>query len=270
MPALSSAEGSARFDKFSEDARSVLTAAQEEALRFNQNNIGTEHLLLALVRPEGGPATEVLRNLGIDLERLLVAVRKNLVRGHRSVYGEIPFSPGAEKAIELAFDEARRLRHKDVGAQHLLVGLVREAEGIAARVLESMGVSLERVRAALVSPPRSARIIDGRAIAQEVRAEVARRARSLARRGVTPGLALILVGDNPSSISYVRSKGDAAEEAGIFSETFHLSDTISQEELTSRILDVDEDRRFHALLVQLPLPSHLDEATAVNAIDRAR
>src|SRR3990172_436833 len=69
--------------------------------------------------------------------------------------------------------------------------------------------------------------------AGQVRAEAARRARSLARRGVTPGLALILVGDNPSSISYVRSKGDAAEEAGIFSETFHLSDTISQEELTS-------------------------------------
>src|SRR3989337_1975885 len=70
--------------------------------------------------------------------------------------------------------------------------------------------------------------------------------------GAPPGLALILVGDNPSSISYVRSKGDAAEEAGIFSETFHLSDPISQEELTSRILDLDEDPRFHALLVQLP------------------
>ena len=120
---------------------------------------------------------------------------------------------------------------------------------------------------ALSSAEGSARIIDGRAIAQEVRAEVARRARSLARRGVTPGLALILVGDNPSSISYVRSKGDAAEEAGIFSETFHLSDTISQQELVSRILDVEEDPRFHALLVQLPLPPHLDEATAVNAID---
>jgi methylenetetrahydrofolate dehydrogenase (NADP+)/methenyltetrahydrofolate cyclohydrolase len=113
----------------------------------------------------------------------------------------------------------------------------------------------------------SARIIDGRAIAQEVRAEVARRARRLARRGVSPGLALILVGDNPSSASYVRSKGNAAEEAGIFSETFHLGDTVSQEELTSRILDVEEDPRFHALLVQLPLPRHLDEATAVNALD---
>jgi len=113
----------------------------------------------------------------------------------------------------------------------------------------------------------SARIIDGRAIAAQVRAEVARRARALAKRGVTPGLALILVGDNPSSISYVRSKGDAAEQAGIFSETFHLSDSISQQELSSRILDVEEDPRFHALLVQLPLPRHLDEATAVNAID---
>src|SRR3989337_3994708 len=84
---------------------------------------------------------------------------------------------------------------------------------------------------------------------------------------IIDGRALIQVGDNPSSISYVRSKGDAAEEAGIFSETFHLSDTISQEELTSRILDVDEDPRFHALLVQLPLPRHLDEGAAVNAID---
>src|SRR3989337_4334534 len=84
---------------------------------------------------------------------------------------------------------------------------------------------------------------------------------------IIDGRALIQVGDNPSSRSYRRSKGDAAEEAGIFSETFHLSDTISQEELTSRILDVDEDPRFHALLVQLPLPRDLDEATAVNATD---
>lgn len=113
----------------------------------------------------------------------------------------------------------------------------------------------------------SALIIDGRAIAQEVRAEVAQRARRLAERGITPGLALILVGENPSSISYVRSKGDAAEEAGIFSETFHLSESISHEQLVSRILDVDEDPRFHAVLVQLPLPPHLDESAVINAID---
>ncbi len=113
----------------------------------------------------------------------------------------------------------------------------------------------------------SAQNIDGRAIAQQVRAGVARRVRKLAKRGVIPGLAFILVGENPSSISYVRSKGDAAEEAGIFSETFHLSESISQEQLVSHILDVDEDPRFHAVLLQLPLPPHLDESAAINAID---
>lgn len=113
----------------------------------------------------------------------------------------------------------------------------------------------------------SALIIDGRAIAQEVRAEVAQRARRLAERGIAPGLAFVLVGENPSSISYVRSKGDAAEEAGIFSETFNLSESISHEQLVSRILDLDENRRFHAVLVQLPLPPHLDESAVINAID---
>jgi len=256
-----------RLDRLTADAQTALSFAQEEALRFNQKYVGTEHILLGLLRQDNGPAAKLLRSLGVDMERLPAAVRSHMERGYRSVYDELPLTPGAEKAIDLAFDEARRLRSKTVSAEHLLAGLAGEGEGLAARVLEGMGVSLERLRPAFASPPPPARIIDGRAIAQEVRAEVARRARSLARRGVTPGLALILVGDNPSSISYVRAKGDAAEEAGIFSETFHLSDTISQEELTSRILDVDEDARFHALLVQLPLPRHLDEAAAVNAID---
>jgi methylenetetrahydrofolate dehydrogenase (NADP+)/methenyltetrahydrofolate cyclohydrolase len=113
----------------------------------------------------------------------------------------------------------------------------------------------------------SAQIIDGRAIAQDIRADVARRVRKLAKRGVIPGLAFVLVGENPSSISYVRSKGNAAEETGIFSETFPLSESISQEQLISHILDVDEDRRFHAVLLQLPLPPRLDESAAINAID---
>jgi methylenetetrahydrofolate dehydrogenase (NADP+)/methenyltetrahydrofolate cyclohydrolase len=118
-----------------------------------------------------------------------------------------------------------------------------------------------------VLAPMTARIIDGRAIAEEVRAEVAMRARALNERGVTPGLALIIVGENPSSLSYVRSKGDAAEQAGIYSETFHLSESISQRELISRIIDIDEDPRFHAVLVQLPLPGDLDETVVINAID---
>ncbi len=112
-----------------------------------------------------------------------------------------------------------------------------------------------------------AQIIDGLAIAAQVRAEVAERARKLADRGVIPGLALFLIGDDPSSISYVRSKDNAAEEAGIFSETLDLSDSITQDRLISRILDVDEDSRFHAVLVQLPLPPHLDESAIINAND---
>jgi methylenetetrahydrofolate dehydrogenase (NADP+)/methenyltetrahydrofolate cyclohydrolase len=112
-----------------------------------------------------------------------------------------------------------------------------------------------------------AHIIDGRAIAQQVRAEVAQRAGELSGKGVTPGLAFMLVGENPSSISYVRSKGDAAEQAGIFSETFHLSESITQDQLISHILDVNEDDRFHAVLVQLPLPPHMDESAAINAVD---
>ncbi len=120
---------------------------------------------------------------------------------------------------------------------------------------------------ALSEAEGSAHIIDGKAIAAQVRAEVAERARKLGDRGVTPGLVLVLVGENPSSMSYVRSKGDAAEEAGIFSETFYLSESISQEQLISHIMDVDEDPRFHAVLVQLPLPPHHDESAVINAID---
>jgi methylenetetrahydrofolate dehydrogenase (NADP+)/methenyltetrahydrofolate cyclohydrolase len=112
-----------------------------------------------------------------------------------------------------------------------------------------------------------ATIIDGRAIAAQVRAETAERARILHDRGVTPGLALVLAGDNPSSLSYVRSKGDAAEQAGIYSDMFHFPEGIDQNTLLSRILDLNEDRRFHGILVQLPLPGHLNEGAVINSID---
>ncbi|MBI1885271.1 MAG: bifunctional 5,10-methylenetetrahydrofolate dehydrogenase/5,10-methenyltetrahydrofolate cyclohydrolase [Chloroflexi bacterium] len=113
-----------------------------------------------------------------------------------------------------------------------------------------------------------AQVIDGKAIAADIRREVAQRVRRLHdARGVTPGLAFVLVGDNPSSLSYVRSKGQAAEEAGIFSETFHLPESIAQDLLLSRVLDLNDDRRFHAILVQLPLPPHLNEHVVIDAID---
>ncbi len=135
-----------RFDKFTERARRVLTLAQEEAHRFNHNYIGTEHILLGLVREGDGVAAKVLANLGVELNKVRSAVEFIIGRGDRTVLGEIGLTPRAKKVIELAVDEARRLSHSYIGTEHLLLGLVREGEGIAAGVLESLGVNLERVR----------------------------------------------------------------------------------------------------------------------------
>ncbi|MEO7074698.1 MAG: ATP-dependent Clp protease ATP-binding subunit [Ktedonobacterales bacterium] len=135
-----------KFDKFTERARKVLSLAQEEAQRFNHNYIGTEHLLLGLVREGDGVAAKVLSNLGVELNKVRSAVEFIIGRGDRIVLGEIGLTPRAKKVIELAVEEARRLNHHYIGTEHLLLGLVREGEGIAAGVLESLGVNLERVR----------------------------------------------------------------------------------------------------------------------------
>jgi ATP-dependent Clp protease ATP-binding subunit ClpC len=135
-----------QFDKFTERARKVLTLAQEEATRFNHNYIGTEHLLLGLVREGDGVAARVLGNMGVQLPKVRSAVEFIIGRGEGAVIGEIGLTPRAKKVIELAIDEARRLNHHYIGTEHLLLGLVREGEGIAAGVLESLGVNLEKVR----------------------------------------------------------------------------------------------------------------------------
>ena len=134
------------FNKFTERARKVLSLAQEEAQRFNHNYIGTEHLLLGLVREGDGVAAKVLSNLGVELNQVRSAVESRVGRGDRIVLGDIGLTPRSKKVIELAVDEARRLNHHYVGTEHVLLGLAREGEGIAAGVLESLGVSLEKVR----------------------------------------------------------------------------------------------------------------------------
>jgi hypothetical protein len=134
------------FKRFTERARLVLTLAQEEARRFNHNYIGTEHLLLALVREGDGVAARVLTNLGVQLPKVRSAVEFIIGHGVGEVVGEIGLTPRAKNVIELAVAEARRLAHYDIGTEHLLLGMVREGEGIAAGVLESMGVSLALVR----------------------------------------------------------------------------------------------------------------------------
>ncbi len=159
-----------RFEKFTERARRVLTLAQEEALRFNHNYIGTEHILLGLVREGEGVAAKVLANLGVDLAKVRSAVEFIIGRGDKAVTGEIGLTPRAKKVIELAVDEARRLGHQYIGTEHLLLGLVREGEGIAAGVLESLGVSLEKVRAEVT-----------RVLSQSMPQQGAAQARAMAR-----------------------------------------------------------------------------------------
>jgi len=135
-----------RFDKFTDRARKVLTLAQDEAQRFNHNYIGTEHILLGLVREVEGVAARVLRKMDVELAKVRTAVEFIIGQGNQAVVGEVGLTPRAKRVIELAIDESRGLGHNYIGTEHLLLGLVREGEGIAAGVLESLGVNLDKVR----------------------------------------------------------------------------------------------------------------------------
>ena len=135
------------FDRFNDRAKRVLALAQDEAIRFNHNYIGVEHLLLGLVREGEGVAARVLDSLGIDLSKARSSVEVMIGRGKETTSpSEITLSPRTKKVIELAVDEARKLGHSHVGTEHLLLGIVREGESVGAGLLQSMGVSLEQVR----------------------------------------------------------------------------------------------------------------------------
>ncbi len=135
-----------KFDRFTKRARRVLTLAQEEAQRLNHNYIGTEHLLLGLVREENGVAVRVLRDLGVDPKKIRERIERTVGRGQRTMYGKLSLTPRTKRVIELAVDEARRLGHHYIGTEHLLLGLVRAGEGVAVDVLKGLGVGLDKVR----------------------------------------------------------------------------------------------------------------------------
>jgi ATP-dependent Clp protease ATP-binding subunit ClpC len=135
-----------KLDRFTKRARRVLTLAQEEALRLNHNYIGTEHLLLGLVREENGVAVKVLRELGVEPGQVIRAVERTVGRGERAPFGKPSLAPRTKRVIELAVDEARLMGHHYIGTEHLLLGLVREGEGIAVNVLRGLGINLDRVR----------------------------------------------------------------------------------------------------------------------------
>lgn len=135
------------FNRFTERARKVIVYAKEEARRFNHDYIGTEHLLLGLIREGEGVAAAVLQKLGLDLETIRIEVEKLVQPGPQTqVLGDIPFTPRSKKALELSAEEARALGHNYIGTEHLLLGLVKEGEGMAYRVLLNLGLDLGKLR----------------------------------------------------------------------------------------------------------------------------
>ncbi|MEO1698533.1 MAG: ATP-dependent Clp protease ATP-binding subunit [Planctomycetota bacterium] len=135
------------FDRFTDRAKKVMNLARQEAQRFNHEYLGTEHILLGLVQEGSGVAANVLKNMGIDLNKIRMEVEKIVKTGpSMTTMGQLPFTPRAKKVLELSMEEAGNLGHNYIGTEHLLLGLIKENEGIAAQVLLNLGVKLEDVR----------------------------------------------------------------------------------------------------------------------------
>jgi ATP-dependent Clp protease ATP-binding subunit ClpC len=131
---------------FTDGARRVVVLAQDEARLLNHNYLGTEHLLLGLIREGEGVAVKALESLGISLEAVRAQVQEIIGQGQSAPTGHIPFTPRAKTVLELSFREALQLHHDYIGSEHLLLGLIREGEGVAAQVLMQLGADLFRVR----------------------------------------------------------------------------------------------------------------------------
>lgn len=138
------------FERFTEKAIKVIMLAQEEARRLGHNFVGTEQVLLGLIGEGTGIAAKTLKSMGVNLKDARVEVEKIIGRGSGFVAVEIPFTPRAKRVLELSWDEARQLGHNYIGTEHLLLGLIREGEGVAARVLENLGVDLNKIRSNVV------------------------------------------------------------------------------------------------------------------------
>jgi ATP-dependent Clp protease ATP-binding subunit ClpA len=134
------------FERFTEQARQVIVFAQEEARGLRHNYIGTEHMLLGLLREQEGLAARVLGQLDITVERVRAQMLRVVSAGEETVSGQIPFTPRAKKVLELALREALGLGHNYIGTEHILLGLVRENDGVAMRILRDLGVNPEKVR----------------------------------------------------------------------------------------------------------------------------
>ena len=134
------------FERFTDRARRVVVLAQEEARMLNHNYIGTEHILLGLIHEGEGVAAKALESLGISLDAVRDQVQEIIGQGQQSPTGHIPFTPRAKKVLELSLREGLQLGHNYIGTEHILLGLIREGEGVAAQVLVKLGADLNKVR----------------------------------------------------------------------------------------------------------------------------
>jgi ATP-dependent Clp protease ATP-binding subunit ClpC len=138
------------FERFTDQARRVVVFTQEEARSLNHTYIGTEHILLGLIHEGEGIAARALESLDVSLEAVRQQVEQMIGRGQAAPIGHIPFTPRAKKVLELSLRESVRLGHSHIGTEHILLGLIREGEGVAAQVLQKLGVSLDRVRQTVI------------------------------------------------------------------------------------------------------------------------
>jgi ATP-dependent Clp protease ATP-binding subunit ClpA len=171
---LGGARRRAMFERFTDRARRVVAQAQEEARRLDHGYIGTEHILLGLLHEGQGVAARALESLGISLEAVRQQVEEIIGRGQQAPSGHIPFTPRAKKVLELSLRESQQLGHNYIGTEHILLGLLREGDGVAAQVLVKLGADLNRVRQQVIQ------LLDGRQPEEPVPAASATRELSLA------------------------------------------------------------------------------------------
>jgi ATP-dependent Clp protease ATP-binding subunit ClpA len=223
------------FERFTDRARRVVVLAQEEARRLDHNYIGTEHLLLGLVHERQGVAAKALESLGIRLDAVRQQVEQIIGRGQQPPSAHIPFTPRAKKVIELARRESEAMGHAYIGTEHLLLGLVREGDGVAAQVLVQLGADLNRVRQQVIlllhgaagTAPVRARTRRGKRERERLIDEIPARFHLVDQRlaavehwvGITPDLS-----DLDQEIAHVRREKESAIDSQEFEAAAALRD----------------------------------------------
>jgi Clp amino terminal domain, pathogenicity island component/UvrB/uvrC motif len=238
---LSSAKRRTLFERFTDRARRVVVLAQEEARMLNHNYIGTEHILLGLIHEGEGVAAKALESLGISLDAVRQQVEEIIGQGQQAPSGHIPFTPRAKKVLELSLREALQMGHNYIGTEHLLLGLIREGDGVAAQVLVQLGAGLDRVRQQVIEllhAHQAEEPVSTRSAARELRLLPAVQARM---KEVEQRLAAIeqRVGTGPDSsdldeqIDIVRTQKQLAVDAQEYEQAALLRDQ-EKELLASR------------------------------------